>query len=65
MPVPHTPSCCCQVIICCPAQLLEDYVSARATDADCESWYILTEYDEIILAENTDKLRQETANEFL
>lgn len=59
------PDCCCQTITCCPEQLLDNYVSSNATDSDCETFYILTEAAEIILAENLDKLRQETANESL
>lgn len=59
------PECCCQTITCCPPGLLEDYVSSRANDADCETFYILTEFDEIIAAENSDRLRQETLNELL
>lgn len=56
------PDCCCQTINCCPVQMLESYVSSRATDADCETWYILTELSEIINAENSDRLTQEEGN---
>ena len=55
-------ACCCQTITCCPPGFVDDYVASRATDADCETWYILTEFSEIIAAENSDRLTQEEGN---
>jgi len=55
-------ACCPQTTTCCPPGFVDDYVASRATAATCETWYILTEFSEIITAENSDRLTQEEGN---